>query len=160
LHHEVELGLVISETAKNLNPDNAMDHVKGYVLALDMTGRSMQNELKKAGLPWLLAKGFNTSCPISEFISKEQISDVGNLQLKLLVNNNLKQSGNTKDMIFNIPTILTFITKYITLEPNDIVLTGTPSGVSPVKSGDVIDAFLLENNKVLANISFPVIGNK
>jgi acylpyruvate hydrolase len=101
-----------------------MDYIKGYVLALDMTGRSVQNELKKNSYPWLLAKGFNTSCPISDFISKENVGNVNNLELKLLVNNTVKQNGNTKDMIFSIPSILAFITKYITLEANDIILTG------------------------------------
>ena len=82
-----------------------MDHVAGYVLALDMTARHIQDKLKKQGHPWLLAKGFDTSCPISEFIPKDKISDFNNVNLQLSVNGVLKQNGNTQDMIFQIPTL-------------------------------------------------------
>ena len=130
-----------------------MDHVAGYVLALDMTARHIQDKLKKQGHPWLLAKGFDTSCPISEFIPKDKISDFNNVNLQLSVNGVLKQNGNTKDMIFQIPTLISYISKYFKLEYGDLILTGTPSGVSGVKHGDVIEAKLND----LVQIKFPVI---
>lgn len=155
-HHEVELGVVIGKAGKFIKEEDAMSHVLGYVLALDMTARNVQDKLKKQGHPWLLAKGLDTSCPISEFIPKANVTDVNNLSLKLSVNGNLKQNGNTKDMIYNLPTIITYISKYFKLEYGDLILTGTPSGVSGVRHGDLIEASL-GHNEELVRIKFPVI---
>lgn len=130
-----------------------MDHVLGYVLALDMTARDVQNQLKKNGHPWLLAKGFDTSCPISDFIPKLAVQDVNDLNLLLKVNGVTKQSGNTRDMIFKIPHLLAYVSKYFKLEYGDLILTGTPAGVSGVKGGDIIEANLND----LAKIKFPVV---
>jgi acylpyruvate hydrolase len=133
--------------------ENAMNHVLGYVLALDMTARHIQDKLKKAGHPWLLAKGFDTSCPISDFIPESQVADVNNLNLVLKVNDVVKQNGNTSDMIYKLPTLIAYISKYFKLEYGDLILTGTPSGVSPVKHGDIIEANLND----LAKIKFSVV---
>ena len=130
-----------------------MDHVHGYILALDMTARHVQEELKKKQHPWLLAKGFDTSCPISDFIPKESVPDVNNVHLKLTVNDIVKQDGNTQDMIFKLPHLISFISKYFKLEYGDLILTGTPAGVSGVKGGDVMKASLND----LAHIEFPVV---
>ncbi|XP_064630689.1 acylpyruvase FAHD1, mitochondrial-like [Lineus longissimus] len=142
LHHEVELGLVIGKMGANIPAENAMDYIGGYALALDMTNRGHQTQLKKKGQPWSLAKGFDTSCPISDFVPKEKIPDPGAIQLWCKVNNAMRQDGNTKDMIFTIPNLISFISEYFTLEPGDLILTGTPAGVGPVKSGDTIEAGL------------------
>lgn len=99
-----------------------------------------QDEAKKKGHPWTLAKGFDTSCPIGDLISKDKLPNPENVQLWLNVNGQTKQDGNTKDMIFNIPFLISYISKYFTLEEGDVILTGTPSGVGPVDKGDVIDA--------------------
>lgn len=99
-----------------------------------------QDEAKKKGHPWTLAKGFDTSCPIGDLISKDKLPNPENVQLWLKVNGQTKQDGNTKDMIFNIPFLISYISKYFTLEEGDVILTGTPSGVGPVDKGDVIDA--------------------
>ncbi|XP_061171870.1 acylpyruvase FAHD1, mitochondrial-like [Saccostrea echinata] len=140
LHHEVELGIVIGKTGNNISEDQAMDHVGGYVLALDMTARDLQDEAKKKGHPWTLAKGFDTSCPISDLILKDKLPRSDNVNLWLKVNGETKQNGDTKDMIFSIPYLISYISKYFTLEEGDVILTGTPSGVGPVDKGDVIDA--------------------
>lgn len=116
-----------------------MNHVGGYVVALDMTARDFQDEAKKKGHPWTLAKGFDTSCPVSGFIPVEKIVDPHDLELWCSVNGKVKQRGSTKDMIFNIPTLISYISTYFTLEAGDVVLTGTPSGVGPVQAGDVIE---------------------
>lgn len=142
LHYEVELGLVISKTGTDIPESEVMNHIGGYALALDMTARDFQNAAKKKGIPWSLAKGFNTSCPISQFIPKESVSDPQNIGLWCKVNGETKQDGNTKDMIFNIPTLVSYISQYFTLETGDLVLTGTPAGVGPVVPGDVITAGL------------------
>lgn len=130
-----------------------MDHVQGYVLALDMTARNIQEELKKKQHPWFLAKGFDTSCPISDFIPKEKITNINNVNLKLMVNDVVKQDGNTSDLVFKIPTLISYISKYFKLEYGDLILTGTPAGVSRVKHGDVMKGSLND----LANFEFPVI---
>ncbi|KAK3095948.1 hypothetical protein FSP39_021169 [Pinctada imbricata] len=142
LHHEVELGVVIGRGGSKIPESKAMEHVGGYVLALDMTARDFQDEAKKKGQPWTLAKGFDTSCPVSEFISMETVGDPANTRLWLKVNGATKQDGNTKDMIFSIPYLISYISDYFTLEEGDVVLTGTPSGVGPVKEGDTIEAGL------------------
>ncbi len=104
-----------------------------------MTARDFQDEAKKKGQPWTLAKGFDTSCPVSSFIPKENIVDPHSIELWCSVNGTTRQRGSTKDMIFNVPTLLSYISTYFTLEAGDVILTGTPSGVGPVKVGDVIE---------------------
>ena len=116
-----------------------MDHIGGYCLALDMTDREKQSQLKKKGLPWSLAKGFDTSCPVSDFINKDVIPNPQDVEIWLKVDGNMKQKGNTKDMIFDIPSLVSWVSDYFTLEVGDLILTGTPSGVGPVKPGDVIE---------------------
>ncbi len=92
-----------------------------------------------AGLPWSIAKGFDTSCPVGCFIPKDKIPDPQNTELWLKVNGVVKQQGNTSDMIFSVPYLISLISEHFSLEPGDLVLTGTPEGVGPVKSGDVIE---------------------
>ncbi|XP_056437448.1 acylpyruvase FAHD1, mitochondrial [Gadus macrocephalus] len=140
LHHEVELGVVIGKGGTAISQSNAMDHVAGYALCLDMTARDIQEDCKSKGLPWTLAKAFNTSCPISEFIPKERIPDPGNVTLWLKVNDQLRQNGCTAEMIFSIPFLISYISEIITLEEGDLILTGTPKGVSAVQEHDELQA--------------------
>lgn len=105
-----------------------------------MTGRNVQDEAKKKGLPWSIAKGFDTFCPISDRIAKTQIPDPHNVELSLTVNGEVRQKDNTNLMLFRIPRQLSDISKVMTLEKGDLVLTGTPKGVGPVQVGDVMRA--------------------
>lgn len=139
LHHEVELGLIIGKEGKNIEENMADHHIAGYVLALDMTARDIQADIKKKGHPWLLAKCWDTFCPVSDFIPKEEVVDPANLSLWLKVDGQLKQSGNTKDMLFPIPKIISYASGIMKLEYGDVILTGTPKGVGPVLSGQVIE---------------------
>ena len=127
-----------------------------------MTARNVQDEAKKKGLPWSIAKGFDTFMPISNFIAKSRISDPHNLSLWLTVNNEVKQSDNTELMLFRIPRQLSDISRVMTLEKGDIVLTGTPKGVGPVKTGDVMKAGLKIDGKDIeeANIEVPVVDRE
>ncbi|XP_060064544.1 acylpyruvase FAHD1, mitochondrial-like [Ylistrum balloti] len=156
LHHEVELGVVIGKGGNNISEANAMEHVGGYVLALDMTARDLQDFAKKNGHPWALAKSWDTSCPVSNFIEKNKIPDPSSLNLWLKVNGEMKQNGNTTDMIFPIPYLISFLSNYFTLEEGDLLLTGTPSGVGPVKEGDEIQAGLGD----ILSITFSVSDDK
>ncbi|ESO07582.1 hypothetical protein HELRODRAFT_186863 [Helobdella robusta] len=142
LHHEVELGVVIDKPGKNIPEASAAGHIGGYVLALDMTNRTEQSKAKKAGHSWCIAKGFDTACPVSRFIYKDEIKDFQNVSLKLKVNGILKQDGNTKDMIFSIPFLISWISCRMSLEHGDLILTGTPPGVGPVSAGDTIECSL------------------
>lgn len=140
LHHEVELGVVIGKRAQAVPQEHAMDHVAGYALCLDMTARDTQEECKQKGLPWTLAKGFNTSCPVSDFVPKEKVPDPHQLKVWLKVNGELRQEGDTSSMIFSIPYIISYISGIITLEEGDVILTGSPKGVSAVRENDKIEA--------------------
>lgn len=148
VHHEVELGLVIGKEAKNLRfpaslqdedaTKQALKYIKSYVLAIDLTGRNVQDAAKKAGLPWTIAKGFDTFCPISEEIPKDKIPDPHQAKIWLTVNGKKRQDDSTELMLFRIPRILSDISKVMTLEDGDLVLTGTPKGVGPLVAGDVV----------------------
>ena len=121
-----------------------MDYVGGYTIALDMTARDIQAAAKKAGQPWSISKGFDTSCPVGPFIPKEQVKDVNDLRVWCKVNGQLRQDGNTSELLFKIPELVSFISKYFTVEPGDLILTGTPAGAGDVKAGDTIEAGLSE----------------
>lgn len=140
----MELGIVIGKPGSQITEQDAMNHIAGYVLALDMTARDFQEEAKNKGQPWSIAKGFDTSCPVSGFIDKEKLSTPDNTRLWLKVNNSMKQDGNTSDMVFSIPHLISYISQYFKLEEGDLILTGTPEGVGPVNAGDVIEAGLAE----------------
>ncbi|BFY98627.1 hypothetical protein BsWGS_01667 [Bradybaena similaris] len=148
LNHEVELGVIIGSRATNVKESEAMKYVGGYALGLDMTARDWQSEAKKNGLPWSLAKGFDTSCPVSAFIEKDKIPNPGDIDIWLKVNGETRQSGNTKDMIFSVEHLISYTSQFFTLEPGDLLLTGTPAGVSKLKPGDVIQAGLGDVVKV------------
>ncbi|KAK2711993.1 hypothetical protein QYM36_010874 [Artemia franciscana] len=140
--HEIELAVIIGKKCRQVPASEAMSYVGGYALALDMTARDFQREASKKGQPWALAKCIDTSCPVSQFIDPSVISDPHNLELVCKVNGEIKQKGNTKDMVFRIPELLSYISEYFTLEEGDMVLTGTPAGVGPVVAGDVIECSL------------------
>ena len=142
LHHEVELGVVIGKDGKNITQDNAMDHVLGYLVGLDITARDIQSVAKKNGWPWSIAKGFDTFTPISDIVLKKEVPNPHNLDLTLKVNRELKQQSNTRYMIFSIERIIEFISKIMTLKRGDLILTGTPEGVGEITEGDIIEANL------------------
>jgi len=136
--HEVELGVVIGKKGRDIAEKDALNYISGYALALDLTARNFQAEAKKKSLPWSASKGYDTFCPVSSFIPKEQIPNPHNVNLWLKVNDELRQKGNTSDMIFNIPQLVSIVSSIMTLEPGDLLLTGTPEGVNSIKAGDVV----------------------
>jgi acylpyruvate hydrolase len=140
LHHEVELTVLIGRGGKNIPEAQAMEHVAGYGVGLDMTMRDRQLEAKKAGMPWSIAKGFDTSAPLSPFVDAERVADPHSLEILLSVNGSVRQHSTTSNMIFRIDTVIAFLSSVFTLAEGDIIYTGTPEGVGPVLPGDVIDA--------------------
>ena len=135
-HHEVELAVLIGTRAKNVDANKALGHVAGYAVALDLTLRDVQSAQKEKGLPWEIAKAFDTACPLSAFIAADQVGDPQRLQIKLTVNNMVRQDGNTADMMRSVAELIAAASAYFTLESGDILLTGTPSGVGRIVSGD------------------------
>ncbi|KAG6888370.1 hypothetical protein C0992_008672 [Termitomyces sp. T32_za158] len=160
-HHEVELGLVIGKGGRDIPHTTAPTHVAGYTLAVDMTARNLQDKVKKMGLPWSAAKGFDTFTPIGPFIPKSTVPDPHSLRLSLKINGVLKQDGVTSDMIFRIPRLIEHISSIMTLEEGDLILTGTPEGVGQVVPGDKVDCLLAdENGKELAALNFTAVARE
>lgn len=135
-HHELEVAVLIGEDLKNADKESALKSIVGYGLALDLTLRDVQTVLKEKGQPWELAKGFDGACPLSPFIDSREIIDPNNLQLSLHVNDQLRQQGNTQQMLLPIVDLLVHISQYFTLQAGDVVLTGTPEGVGLLQTGD------------------------
>ena len=143
--HEVELAFVVSQTCKNVSADEAIDYVQGYTIFLDMTARIMQKSDRNVNLPWYRSKNFDTFGPIGpNIVPCSEISDPHNLSIQLKVNGETRQLSNTKHMLFKIPQMLEHLSKFVTLEKGDIVATGTPSGISPIQLGDVLEASIEE----------------
>ena len=140
VHHEVELTVLLGKKGKNIPQSKAFNYIAGYGIGLDMTMRDRQKEAKAAGNPWSIAKGFDTSAPLSPFISKDQVNNPDNLEITLRVNGKERQHSNTSNMIYKIDYIIAFLSSIFTLEEGDIIYTGTPEGVGKVVEGDVIDA--------------------
>ncbi|KAJ1986382.1 hypothetical protein H4R33_003394 [Dimargaris cristalligena] len=138
VHHEVELGVVIGQTGRDIAEADAMKHVAGYALALDLTARNMQDDVKHRGLPWSAAKGFDTFTPIGEFIPRDRVTDPHQVRLWCEVDGVAKQDGTTADMLFRIPQLVAHVSSIMTLEAGDVVLTGTPKGVGPIEPGQSI----------------------
>jgi acylpyruvate hydrolase len=149
VHHEIELGVVIGgRPAKNVTEEQAMQHVQGYILALDLTERTLQNEAKKAGKPWTISKGYDTFCPISaSMIVSPQTALAPSTRLWCKVNGQLKQEAPISDMLFSVPTLIFEISQVMTLEEQDVILTGTPHGVGPIVPGDVVEGGLVVDNQ-------------
>jgi len=142
LHHEVELGLVIGETCKDVPVGEAGGMIQAYCLALDMTLRDVQLAAMKTGWPWDTAKGFDGACPLSDALSVGDVTALSNLELGLEVNGKVRQKSNTNDMLWGPVELVAMLSQHFTLERGDIILTGTPSGVGPVERGDLIHAWL------------------
>ncbi|SPP83460.1 blast:Acylpyruvase FAHD1%2C mitochondrial [Drosophila guanche] len=152
--YEVELGVVIGTRCKNVTKQDAMKYVSGYCLALDLTAQCNLTAARAAGQPWTLGKGFDTSTPVSKFIPFDDVDDPHTLPLWLKVNGEVKQKGCTADLIFKVPDIISYVSKFMTLEPNDLILTGTPNGSDAFKAGDEIECGMAE----LATLKFQVCG--
>ena len=140
LHHEVELVLLIGKEVKNANDEEAEDAIAGYAVGLDMTLRDIQSELKKNGHPWTLAKVFDGSALVSEFVLKEDYQLRGKEEITLSVNNEIRQKAALDKMIFDAKEIVKYISSKMKLEEGDLIFTGTPEGVGKVERGDTITA--------------------
>lgn len=153
VHHEVELVVAVGKGGKNIPKESAMEHVAGYAVGIDVTARDIQQQAKDNAHPWAVAKGFDTFAPLSSFVEKDRISDPQNVDLQIAVNGEVRQSDNTALMIFPVAELIQYLSTIFTLQPGDLIFTGTPKGVSPITSGDQIEASL---DGGLATLTVPV----
>lgn len=148
VHHEVELVVAIGKTGKHISRKNANDFILGYGVGLDMTLRDLQNEAKDKGLPWSVAKGFDTSAPVSDIIPVSMVQQPSELEIRCKVNGVLRQSSGVDKMIFSVEDVISYLSTIFTLERGDLIFTGTPAGVGKVDSGDQIEAELVHLTKI------------
>jgi 5-carboxymethyl-2-hydroxymuconate isomerase len=157
LHHEIEMTILIGRGGNDISKGNALNHVAGYGIGLDMTLRDVQSDAKKKGLPWTLAKGFDTSAPISHFVPAAEVADPHALEVKLDVNGTTRQHSSTSNFIFKVDELIAYISQFFTFERGDIIFTGTPEGVAAAASGDRLEAQLLSPDRtVLASLRVSV----
>ncbi len=140
VHHEVELVVIIGREGKNISREDALTHVVGYAVGLDMTARDLQAKAKERRHPWSVAKGFDTFAPLGPLTPAQAIEDSQNLTLRLSVNGEQRQKASTQDLIFPVRELIQYCSQIFTLSPGDLLYTGTPSGVGPVKKGDDLEA--------------------
>ncbi len=138
VQYECELALVFGKGGKDIPEEDAMSYVSHIAVFNDVTARDMQNEFRKRGDAWSLAKGMDTFGPISDYVPLDG-RDVNNLHLTLKVNGETRQDGYTSDMIFAPSRLISYVSRYMTIEPGDIMATGTPEGVGEIKAGDVVE---------------------
>ncbi len=149
VHHEVELVLRICKEGKNIQEKFATKYFDAITVGIDFTARDLQQKAKEKGLPWDIAKGFNSSAPIAEkFIPVAEFKNLKDINFSLTINGGIRQQGNTSLMIFSFEYVISYISKFFTLRTGDLIFTGTPKGVGPVQTGDTLSAFI-ENEKLL-----------
>ncbi len=152
IHHEVELVVMVDSYAKDVPERMALGLVASFTLGLDLTARTLQNELKAKGLPWEKAKAFDGSAVLGEVeLPMTASTDLQRLSIELKKNGVLVQQGRTSDMLFTVAQQIAYVSRFITLEPGDLFFTGTPAGVGPIAEGDVLEGFL--NGQRVLNVT-------
>ncbi len=151
VQHEVELAVIFGKRAKNVSEEDALSYVSHLAVFNDVSARDMQNASRLRGDSWDLSKGIDTFGPMSEPIPYDG-RDLQDLDLLLTVNGEVRQSGNTRNMIFSVPFLISYVSRYMMLEVGDILITGTPEGVSEIRRGDVVRAEIKEVGYVSNNV--------
>ena len=145
IHHEVELVVKINKVGKHIDKSFSHKYYDEIGLGIDFTARDIQNNLKEKGHPWEKSKAFDNSCMVGKFLKKEKLEDISKIEFSLIKNNELVQSGRSNDMLWKIDELISYISQYFTLKIGDLIFTGTPSGVSKVESGDILEGYILSN---------------
>jgi 2-keto-4-pentenoate hydratase/2-oxohepta-3-ene-1,7-dioic acid hydratase in catechol pathway len=148
IHYETELVLKISKQGKYIAEKFAHKYYEEITVGIDFTARDLQNYQKQKGLPWEIAKAFDGSAPVGEFVKIAQLKNPGNIHFSMKKNNIEVQNGNTENMIYNFDKLIAYMSQFFTLQVGDLIFTGTPAGVGPVAIGDTITCFL-EDTAVL-----------
>jgi fumarylpyruvate hydrolase len=142
VHHEIELVVALSRGGKDIPIERALDHVYGYAVGLDMTRRDLQDECKKAGRPWEIGKAFEHSAPMGEIVPASIIGHPENGAIWLKVNGEMRQQGDLNHMIWKVPEMISYLSGLFELQPGDLIMSGTPSGVGAVVRGDVMEGHI------------------
>jgi len=148
IHYEVEIVLKINKTGKHIQKEFAHTYFDKIGVGIDFTARDVQEECKKNGLPWEIAKAFDFSAPVSNFVEVSKFEDINNLNFRLEKNDQTVQIGNTKNMIFSFNEIISYVSKFFTLKTGDLIFTGTPAGVGKVEINDILNAYI-EDTKMM-----------
>jgi len=146
LHYEGEIVLRICKNGRSVQPEFAHRYYDAVAFGIDFTARDLQDKLKQKGHPWEIAKGFDHSAPLSQWVPLEQLSNPGNISFQLKKNGSVVQDGHTLDLIFSFDTLIVHISRYFTLQRGDMIFTGTPAGVGPVQTGDVLEGWIEEKH--------------
>lgn len=146
VHHELEIVLKVGKNGKHVQPEFAGSYYHEIALGIDFTARDVQNELKAKGHPWEMAKAFDHSAVLGKFVDLETVSKDGNIEFRLEKNGETVQHGNTRDLIFPFDSLIVHISKYFKLQMGDLIYTGTPAGVGPVKIGDQLKGVIYKND--------------
>lgn len=142
VHHEVELVLKISKPCKHIEEQFAHKYYEEIGIGIDLTARDIQSKCKEKGLPWEKAKAFDGSAPLGSFVPKKEFASLSNISFHLEVNGKTVQKGNTADLLFSFDKLVSYVSGFFTLKTGDLIFTGTPEGVGPVKQGDRLEAFI------------------
>jgi 2-keto-4-pentenoate hydratase/2-oxohepta-3-ene-1,7-dioic acid hydratase in catechol pathway len=142
IHHEVEIVLKISKMGKNVSEKFAPRYFSEIGIGIDFTARDLQAKCKEKGLPWEIAKAFDNSAPVGQFLPKSEFSDLGNINFRLDINGTTVQKGNTGEMIFGFNRLIQHVSRFVTIKIGDLLFTGTPAGVGPVRIGDHLQAYI------------------
>ncbi|NMC37792.1 MAG: fumarylacetoacetate hydrolase family protein [Bacteroidales bacterium] len=142
IQYEVEVVVKISKLGKGISPEFAHRYYDEITAGIDITARDLQSRMSRERLPWEISKAFDGSAPIGEFIPVSSAGDINNLDFRLEINDRTVQKGNTGDLIFGIDNIISFVSKFFTLKTGDLIFTGTPSGVGPLRKNDNLVAYI------------------
>ncbi len=153
VHHEIELVVALSKGGKDIAVDKALEHVYGYAIGLDMTRRDLQEECKKAGRPWEIGKAFEHSAPMSDIVPAAEIGHPSKGAIWLKVNGEFKQQGDLNQLIWKVPEMIAYLSGLFELQPGDLIMSGTPSGVAAIKRGDVMEGFCEGVGSVKAKVA-------
>ena len=146
IHHEVELVIKINKVGKHIDKSFSHKYYDEIGLGIDFTARDIQSNLKEKGHPWEKSKAFDNSCMVGKFLKKEKLEDISKIEFSLIKNNELVQSGRSNDMLWKIDELISYVSQYFTLKIGDLIFTGTPSGVSKVESGDILEGYISSIN--------------
>ena len=138
VHHEIELVVALKSGGANISEDDAMQHVYGYAVALDMTRRDLQGQAKKTGRPWEIGKAFERSAPMSALVPAVKTGHLDAGRISLSINGEIRQDGDLNQMIWKVPEMISYLSRFYDIAAGDLIMSGTPAGVGPVAKGDVL----------------------